>query len=35
MTIESAPMGIRVLLFDLGGVLVQLSGVDVMLEPPP
>jgi glucose-1-phosphatase len=29
---ECAPKDIRVLLFDVGGVLVQLSGVDTMLE---
>ena len=32
MKIESAPTDIRVLLFDVGGVLVQLSGVETMLE---
>jgi HAD superfamily hydrolase (TIGR01509 family) len=32
MKTESAPKDIRVLLFDVGGVLVQLSGVEVMLE---
>jgi HAD superfamily hydrolase (TIGR01509 family) len=32
MNTESAPKDIRVLLFDVGGVLVQLSGVDAMLE---
>jgi len=32
VTIKSAPKDIRVLLFDVGGVLVQLSGVEVMLE---
>jgi HAD superfamily hydrolase (TIGR01509 family) len=30
--IETAPKDIRVLLFDVGGVLVQLSGVEAMLE---
>ena len=29
---ESALLDIRVLLFDVGGVLVQLSGVETMLE---
>jgi glucose-1-phosphatase len=32
MKINAAPVDIRVLLFDVGGVLVQLSGVDIMLE---
>jgi HAD superfamily hydrolase (TIGR01509 family) len=32
MKINGAPVDIRVLLFDVGGVLVQLSGVDTMLE---
>jgi glucose-1-phosphatase len=32
MKTESAHKDIRVLLFDVGGVLVQLSGVEVMLE---
>jgi glucose-1-phosphatase len=32
MKIESAPADIRVLLFDVGGVLVQLSGVETMLQ---
>jgi glucose-1-phosphatase len=32
MKIESAPTGIQVLLFDVGGVLVELSGVETMLE---
>jgi putative hydrolase of the HAD superfamily len=32
MKINGAPVDIRVLLFDVGGVLVQLSGVDAMLE---
>src|ERR1700722_2974295 len=32
MTIESAPTDIQVLLFDVGGVLVELSGVETMLE---
>jgi putative hydrolase of the HAD superfamily len=32
MKIETAPAGIQVLLFDVGGVLVELSGVDTMLE---
>jgi putative hydrolase of the HAD superfamily len=32
MKSNSAPKDIRVLLFDVGGVLVQLSGVEVMLE---
>jgi len=30
--IKSAPNDIRVLLFDVGGVLVQLGGVEAMLE---
>jgi len=29
---EAPPTDIRVLLFDVGGVLVQLSGIDIMLE---
>jgi glucose-1-phosphatase len=29
---ESAPTDIRLLLFDVGGVLVQLSGIEIMLE---
>jgi glucose-1-phosphatase len=32
MKIDSGPMDIGVLLFDVGGVLVRLSGVEVMLE---
>jgi HAD superfamily hydrolase (TIGR01509 family) len=32
MKIESAPTDIQVLLFDVGGVLVELSGVETMLE---
>jgi HAD superfamily hydrolase (TIGR01509 family) len=32
MKSNSAPKDIRVLLFDVGGVLVQLNGVEVMLE---
>jgi putative hydrolase of the HAD superfamily len=32
MKINGAPADIRVLLFDAGGVLVQLSGVEVMLD---
>ena len=32
MKIEAAPTDIQVLLFDVGGVLVQLSGVEKMLE---
>jgi len=32
MKINGPPEDIRVLLFDVGGVLVQLSGVDTMLE---
>jgi putative hydrolase of the HAD superfamily len=32
MKIGSAPTGIKVLLFDVGGVLVELSGVETMLE---
>jgi len=32
MKIDRAPTDIRVLLFDVGGVLVQLSGVETMLE---
>jgi glucose-1-phosphatase len=32
MKSNSAPKDIRVVLFDVGGVLVQLSGVEVMLE---
>jgi glucose-1-phosphatase len=32
MKIESAPSDIQVLLFDVGGVLVELSGVETMLE---
>ncbi len=32
MKMESAPVDIRVLLFDVGGVLVQLSGVETMLQ---
>jgi HAD superfamily hydrolase (TIGR01509 family) len=32
MKINGAPVDVRVLLFDVGGVLVQLSGVDTMLE---
>jgi len=32
MTIETAPADIQVLLFDVGGVLVELSGVETMLE---
>jgi HAD superfamily hydrolase (TIGR01509 family) len=32
MKIEDRPTEIRVLLFDVGGVLVQLSGVETMLE---
>jgi putative hydrolase of the HAD superfamily len=30
--IDAAPSDIRILLFDVGGVLVELSGVDTMLE---
>jgi putative hydrolase of the HAD superfamily len=32
MKIESAPSDIQVLLFDVGGVLVELSGVETMLD---
>jgi len=32
MKIEASPTEIRVLLFDVGGVLVELSGVETMLE---
>jgi glucose-1-phosphatase len=32
MKIETAPADIQVLLFDVGGVLVELSGVETMLE---
>jgi HAD superfamily hydrolase (TIGR01509 family) len=32
MQLESAPRDIRVLLFDVGGVLVELSGIEIMLE---
>jgi glucose-1-phosphatase len=31
MLLDKAPTDIRVLLFDVGGVLVQLSGIDIML----
>jgi putative hydrolase of the HAD superfamily len=30
MQLDSAPMDIRVLLFDVGGVLVQLTGIEIM-----
>jgi len=32
MTTAGSPKEIRVLLFDVGGVLVQLGGVEVMLD---
>jgi glucose-1-phosphatase len=32
MQLESAPPDIRVVLFDVGGVLVQLSGIEIMLD---